>query len=73
MQQVGLPQAGAAVDEEGVIGLAGLLGDAPGGGVGQAVSVADDEGVKGVAGVKGEVGIPTALGRNECLALGLIG
>ena len=43
VQQVGLAEAGRAVEEERVVGLAGQLGDGERGGVGEAVGVADDE------------------------------
>ena len=50
LQQVGLAQAGVAVDEEGVVALAGVVRHADGGRVGELVRIADDEVVKGVAG-----------------------
>ena len=48
-QQVGLAEAGIAVDKERVVGLAGILRHGGGGRVGEAVGVAHDEVVKGVA------------------------
>ena len=48
-QQVRFPEAGIAVDEKGIVGLARILRHGDGGGVGEAVGVADDEVVKGVA------------------------
>ena len=52
MEEVGLAEAGRGVEEEGVVGLAGELGDGEGGGVGQAVALADDELLESVAGVE---------------------
>ena len=46
---MGLAEPGRAVDEERVVGLAGLLGDGERGGVGEAVAVADHELLEGVA------------------------
>src|SRR5439155_12454912 len=43
MKEVGLAEPGPAVDEERVVGLAGLLRHGEGGPVSEAVSVADDE------------------------------
>ena len=54
VQQVGLAEADAAVDEERVVGLRRQLGDGLAGGLGELVGVADDEGVEGVA--RGETG-----------------
>ena len=48
VHEMGLAHAGAAVEEERVVGLRGPLGDCAGGGAGKLVAVADDEGVKGV-------------------------
>ena len=48
LQEVGLAEAGAAVDEERVVRLRRRLGDGERGGVGEAVGRADDEGVEGV-------------------------
>ena len=52
VQEVGLPQAGVAVDEQRVVAGGGGLGDPLGGGVGEPVGRSDDEGVEGVAGVE---------------------
>ena len=52
MQQVGLAQPGAAVDEQRVVRTRRHLGDGQGGGVGEAVGRPDDEGVEGVAGIE---------------------
>ena len=52
VQQVRLAEAGRAVEEERVVGLAGQLGDGERGGVGEAVAVADDELVERELGVK---------------------
>ncbi len=61
VQEVGLADAGRAVDEQRVVGLAGELGDGERGGVGEAVRVADDELLEGVlrveAGVVGRGGV----------------
>ena len=62
VEQVGLADAGRAVEEQGVVGLAGLLGDGESGGVGEAVAVADDELVEGVFGMQ------RAAGAARCLA-----
>ena len=47
-----MPRPGPAVDEERVVGLAGLLGDGQRGRVGEAVARADDELLEGVLGVQ---------------------
>ena len=52
VEEVGLAQAGRAVDEQRVVGPARALGDRERGGVGEAVRRADDELVEGVAGVQ---------------------
>ena len=49
LHQVGLAQPGGAVDEEGIVGLAGGFGRRVGGGGRELVGLADDEGVEGVA------------------------
>ena len=49
VHQVGLAEAGGAVEEEGVVGLRGRLGDGKGGGMGELVILADDEVLEGVA------------------------
>ncbi len=49
VQQVGLAQAHAAVEEERVVAAPGLVGDGARGGVGELVRVADHEGVELVA------------------------
>ena len=59
VQQVGLAEAGRAVEKERVVGLAGHLGDRQGGGVGEAVGVADDELVERELGM--ELGLGLAL------------
>ena len=66
MQQVGLADAGRAVEEERVVGLAGQLGDGERGGVGEAVRVADDELLEGVLRVEAGLG-----GRRE-VVLGVL-
>ena len=48
VQQVGLAQAGVAVDEQRVVGLGGGLGDRDGGRVREPVAAADDERLEGV-------------------------
>jgi hypothetical protein len=52
MHQVGLAEAGAAVEEERVEGDRPALGDAAGGGMGELVRLADHEAVEGVAAVE---------------------
>src|SRR5271157_1771876 len=52
MQQVGLAQADAPVQEERVVGAGGILGDRPCSGRRQAVVRADHEVLKGIAGVE---------------------
>ena len=52
LEQVRLAQADAAVDEQRVVGLAGLLGDGDAGGVRQAVAGAGDEVFEDVVGVE---------------------
>ena len=49
LHQVGLAESGVAVDEEGVVDLAGGLGDGVGGGGGELVRLSDDEVVERVA------------------------
>ena len=56
VQQMGLAEAHACVDEERVVGCAGLVGDGDSGGVGEAVGLADDERRERVAGVQGRAG-----------------
>ncbi len=51
-QEVGLAEAGRAVEEERVVGLRRRLGDGQGRRVGDPVSLADDEAVEGVVGVE---------------------
>jgi hypothetical protein len=46
VQQVGLAQAGVAVDQQRVVRLAGRLGDGDGGGVGEPVAGPDHEGLE---------------------------
>ena len=52
VEEMGLPEAGGAVDEERVVGTGGRLGDRQGRGVGEAVRGADHELVEGVAGIE---------------------
>ena len=52
VQQVGLAQAGLAVDGQRVVRLARILGHRDRGGVGEPVRAADDEGLEGVLGVE---------------------
>ena len=52
VQQVGLAEPRVAVDEQGVVGLARLLGDGDGGGVREPVALTDDERVERVLGVE---------------------
>jgi hypothetical protein len=44
LHEVGLAEADAAVDEEGIVSAGGRLGDGEGGGMGELVVHADDEG-----------------------------
>ena len=72
VQQVGLAQAGVAVDEQRVVGLGRRLGDRDGGGVGEPVAGADDEGVEGVLRVEpGRLapGVRRARGRSRASAV----
>jgi hypothetical protein len=48
LEQVRLAQPGAAVDEQGVVGLCGRFRDSEGGSVGEAVAGTDDEALKSV-------------------------
>ena len=52
VQEMGLPEAGGAVDEERVVGAGRRLGDRKSGGVGETVRGADHELVEGVAGIE---------------------
>ena len=56
VQQVGLAQAGLAVDDQRVVRLARCLGDGDGGGVGEPVGRADDEVLEQVARVQPRLG-----------------
>ena len=47
VHEVGLAEADAAVDEQRVIGAAGIVGDLQGGGLGEVVALALDESVEG--------------------------
>lgn len=53
VEEMGLPQTHASVEEEGVISLGRLMSHGIGGGMGQAVATPHDEGFKSVSGVKG--------------------
>ena len=67
VQEVGLAQAGAPVDEQGVVGAGGRLRHGDGGGVGEPVGGAGDVGVKGVARVEaGAVAAGGALADAGC-------
>ena len=61
-KQVRLAEAGVAVNEKGVVGLAGIFRHGDGGGMGEAVGVADDEVVEGVARHLGQGVGPVSLG-----------
>ena len=52
MQKVGLTQADAAVDQQGIIGLGGGVGHGQAGGLGQAVAGTDYKIIKAVAGIQ---------------------
>ena len=52
VQEVGLTEAGVAIDEQWVVRLGGGLGDRDCGGMGKAVARADDECLEGVLGVQ---------------------
>ena len=66
VEQVGLAEAGGAVQEERVPGVAGLLCDRLGGGEGELVGAADDEGLEEVAGARARVaGIAGGGGRRD--------
>ena len=54
VQQMGLAQAGLAVDEQGVIALPGIVCHGPGGGVGELVGGAHHEALEGVLLCPGE-------------------
>jgi len=51
VEQMRLAEPHAAVDEEGIVGAGGQLGDGQAGSLGELVGGADDEGVEGVAAV----------------------
>ena len=64
VEQVGLAEAGVAVDEQGVVGAPGCLGDGLGGRVGQAVRRGGDEGLEGELGIElDRGGLPAHPGR----------
>jgi hypothetical protein len=73
LQEVGLAESGAAVDEEGVVGLRRSLGYGEGGGVREAVRRADHERVEGVLRVEptDERFAARLLGRRRRLLRGL--
>ena len=64
LEQVGLAQAHAAVDEQGVVLVARRFGDRPGRGAGEAVALGHDVALECVALVQ-----PGVLGRGGALAL----
>jgi hypothetical protein len=53
VEEVGLAKAGTAVNEQGVVGLAGILGDGLSSGAGELVGGAGNEGSEGIPGVEG--------------------
>ena len=62
-QHVGLPQPGATIDEERVVGRARVLGDRAAGRDGQTIGGAHDERLEGEAGIEGArhaTGLPAA-------------
>ena len=63
LEEVGLAEAGAAVDEERVVGLRRRLGDRERGRVGEAVRRADHEESKVYLGFRPSSGVPAAAGR----------
>ena len=73
VEEVRLPKPGRGVKEQGVVGLAGQLGDGQRRGVSEPVAVADDELIEAVAGVeasgRGFVGHPGAVSRGRCVSL----
>src|SRR5699024_9486763 len=62
MQQVGLAQSRAAVDEQRVVGLSGGLRDRRRSGLREAVGGTDHEGVEGVLAVQARILAERALG-----------
>ncbi len=54
LEQVGLAETDAAVDEEGVVGLARVFGDGDASGVGELVAGAGDELLEDIIGVEGQ-------------------
>src|SRR5206468_10484065 len=56
VEEVGLAEAGVAVDEQRVVGLGRLLGHGQGGGVGEAVRLPDHEVLERVRRVQGDLG-----------------
>jgi hypothetical protein len=52
VQEVGLAEAGLAVDEQRVVGAARVFGDGTRRGVGERVRLTDDEGVEGELGIE---------------------
>ena len=53
VHEMGLAQAHAPIEEQGIIGMARGLGHRLGGGVGYPVGVAHHEGIEGIPGVQG--------------------
>ena len=78
VKQVGLAQAGLAVDEQGVIAVARVVGHRPGGGVGKFVGRAHHEPLEGILLRAGEkaalggllIGVQLALGEDHHVEVG---
>ncbi len=71
VQQMGLSESGAAVDEQRVVGTGRLLGDCDGGSVREAVAGADDERLERVLVVESSVLVSRA-GRARARATGIL-
>ena len=52
LHQVGFSQACTAINEQGIVGLGGILRHRPGRSMGELVAFPDNEGVKGVGGIE---------------------
>ena len=70
VHEVRLSETGVAVEEEGVVGLAGFTGHGRGGGVRELVARSDDEIIKGIARVEVGEGPVVARARLRAQAVG---
>jgi len=72
VHQVGLAQAHAAMDEQGVVGIGGGLGHGQGGGMSKAVVAAYHKGIEGILGVQLHRAGGQAIGSSRLIAGGVV-